>query len=105
MGFKQAGLEKETGERKWLMSIHLADGTHKRAITYFERINKFSQKSNEVKIFGKESKDKKFCPSARQEGTLGAWRSSSIHSAVDVGEWLALWPGRFIPGERVRVNN
>jgi hypothetical protein len=87
------------------MSIHPADRTHKRAITYFERINKFSQKNNEVKIFGKESKDKKFCPSARQEGTMEAWRSSSIHSAVDGDEWLALWPGRFIPGERFPVNN
>jgi len=59
LGFKEAGLEKKTEERKWLMSIHPADRKHKRAITYFERVNKFSQNSNEVKIFGKESEDKK----------------------------------------------
>jgi hypothetical protein len=35
---------------------------HKRSITYFEQVNKFSQKSREVKTFGKESKNKKCIP-------------------------------------------
>jgi hypothetical protein len=57
LGFKEAGLEKETEERKWLMSIHPANRMQKRGINYFERTNKFSQKSSEVKICGKESED------------------------------------------------
>jgi hypothetical protein len=62
LGLKEAGLEKETEERKWLMSIHSANRTHKRGITYFERVNKVSQKCSKVKIFGKESEDKKIVP-------------------------------------------
>jgi hypothetical protein len=54
LGFKEDGLEKEMEERKWLMSIHPSNRRHKRGITYFERVKKFSQKSSEVKIFGKE---------------------------------------------------
>jgi hypothetical protein len=35
---------------------------------------------------------------------MGVWRYSSIHSAVDGGEWLALRSDRFISGEAVSVN-
>jgi hypothetical protein len=39
----------------------------------------------------------------RHEGVLGEWRYSSTYSltsALDVGEWSASRPGRFIPRER-----
>jgi len=49
-------------------------------------------------------KIKKSCLFACQEGTMGVWWYSSIHSAVDGGEWLALCFDRFITEEGVPVN-
>jgi len=46
LGFKEDGLEKETEKRKWLMSILPTNRMHKRGITYFEQVNKFSQKNS-----------------------------------------------------------